>query len=97
MGTYVSREFSLTTEFTRTYVRTMYCEISVQAKWREIQKSPKPPTMVFLMGSHHGISKCPHVVHHIRSHQRNKSKYGIAILMVLATHINDSFLKYLFS
>ena len=28
MGTYVSREFSLTTEFTRTYVRTMYCENS---------------------------------------------------------------------
>jgi hypothetical protein len=68
MGTYVSREFSLTTEFTRTYVRTMYCEISVQAKWREIQKSPKPPTMVFLMGSHRGASLCRHVVHHSRSY-----------------------------
>ena len=26
MGTYVSREFSLDTEFTRTYVCTMYCK-----------------------------------------------------------------------
>jgi len=26
MGTYVSREFSLTTEFTRAYARTMYGE-----------------------------------------------------------------------
>ena len=68
MGTYVSREFSLTTEFTRTYVRTMYCEIFVRVIFRVIQLIPKTPMMGFVIGSHDGASLCRHVVHHIRSY-----------------------------
>ena len=65
---WVPTEFSLTTKFTCTYVRMMYCENSDGGKWREIQKSPKPPTMGFLMGSHRGASLCRQVVHHICSY-----------------------------
>jgi hypothetical protein len=34
----------------------MYRDKSVWGKWREIQKSPKAPTMGFLIGSQHGTS-----------------------------------------
>ncbi len=54
MGTYVSRDFFLTTEFACTYVRKMYCEIFVRVIFRVIQLIPKTPMMGFVMGSHHG-------------------------------------------
>ena len=54
MGTYVSRDFFLTTEFACTYVRKMYCEIFVPVIFRVIQLIPKTPMMGFVMGSHHG-------------------------------------------
>ena len=97
MGTYVSHDFFLTTEFACTYVCRMYCEIFVWVIFRVIQLILKPPMMGFVIGSHRGASLCRLIVHHIYSQYCNKTKYGIAILMIQATHINDSFIKYLFS
>jgi hypothetical protein len=54
MGTYVSRDFFLTTEFACTYIRKMYCEIFVRVIFRVIQLIPKTPMMGFVMGSRHG-------------------------------------------
>jgi len=54
MGTYVSCDFFLTTEFAFTYVRRMYCEIFVRVIFRVIQLIPKTLMMGFVMGSHHG-------------------------------------------
>jgi hypothetical protein len=67
MGTYVSRDFFLTTEFMCTYVRRMHCEIFVQVILRVIQLIPKTPMMGFAMGSWHGASLCRLIVHHICS------------------------------
>ena len=67
MGTYVSRDFFLTTEFACTYVRRMYCEIFVRVIFRVIQLIPKTPMMGFVIGSHHGASLCRLIVHHICS------------------------------
>ena len=63
MGTYVSRNFFLTTEFACTYVRRMYCEIFVRVIFRVIQLIPKTPMMGFVIGSHHGASLCRLIVH----------------------------------
>ena len=65
MGTYVSRDFFLTTEFACTYVRKMYCEIFVQVIFRVIQLIPKTPMMGFVMGSRHGASLCRLIAPHM--------------------------------
>ena len=67
MGTYVSHDFFLTTEFACTYVRRMYCEICIRVILRVIQLIPKTPMMAFVMGSWHGASLCRLIVHHICS------------------------------
>ena len=54
MGTYVSRDIVLTTEFACTYVRRMYCEIFVRVIFRVIQLIPKTGHPWDVMGSHHG-------------------------------------------
>jgi len=56
MGTYVSRNFFLTTLLLNShvpYVRRMYCEIFVRVIFWVIQLIPKTPMMGFVMGSHH--------------------------------------------
>ena len=79
MGTYISRNVSLTTEFARTYSCRQYQNHVRSPKWREIQKSPKTPRMGFLMGSHHDASLCRHRVHHIHVHT-NAIKLNMALL-----------------
>ncbi len=63
MGTFVSRNVFLTTEFACRYVRRMYCEIFVRVIFRVIQLIPKTLTMGFVNGSHHGASLCRLIVH----------------------------------
>jgi hypothetical protein len=54
MGTYVSHDLFLTTEFACTYVRRMYCEILVRVIFRVIQLIPKTGHPWDVMGLHHG-------------------------------------------
>ena len=54
MGTYVSREFSLDTEFTRTYLRRQYQNHVRSPKWRDSKTTPKTGHPWDVMGSHHG-------------------------------------------
>ncbi len=43
----------------------MYCEIFVGVIFGVIQLIPKTPMMGFVIGSHHGASLCPLIVHHV--------------------------------